>query len=112
MIIMKHDEINPEKIKEGVERRMVNLEKLMIALIDLHDGPTNQPNPPHFHPHEQITYVAEGKILVVAGGASAKLGPGDMFAIPSGEPHAIQQLTEHVRLVDCFTPLREDFLKE
>ena len=110
MIIMKHSESNYEQIKEGVERRMVNLEKLMIALIDLHDGPKNKPDPPHSHPHEQITYVAEGEILVVAGEASAKLGPGDMFAIPSGEPHAIQQLTEHVRLVDCFTPLREDFL--
>ena len=112
MIIMKHSESNYEQIKEGVERRMVNLEKLMIALIDLHDGPKNKPDPPHSHPHEQITYVAEGEILVVAGEASAKLGPGDMFAIPSGEPHAIQQLTEHVRLVDCFTPLREDFLKK
>ena len=112
MIIMKHSETTPEKLKEGVERRMVNLEKLMIALIDLHDGPKNQPDLPHSHPHEQITYVAEGEILVVVGDESAKLGPGDMFAIPSGEPHAIQQLTEHVRLVDCFTPLREDFLKK
>ena len=112
MIIMKHSETNPEKIREGAERRITNLEKLMIALIDLHDGPTNQPDPPHSHPHEQITYVAAGEILVVSGDESAKLGPGDMFAIPSGEPHAIQQLTEHVRLVDCFTPLREDFLKD
>ena len=109
MIIMKHAETNPEKIKEGVDRRVVHLDQL---LIDLHDGPKNQADPPHSHPHEQITYVVEGDILVVSGEASVKLGPGDMFAIPSGEPHSIQQLTEHVRLVDCFTPLRKDFLKE
>jgi hypothetical protein len=33
-----------------------------------------------------------------------------VFLVPSGMPHSIQQLTEHVRLVDCFTPIREDFL--
>ena len=37
--------------------------------------------------------------------------PGDVFLVPSGKPHSIQQLTEHVRLVDCFTPIREDFLQ-
>lgn len=112
MIIMKHAETKPEMLKEGVERRLIHLEKLMVALIDLHDGPKSEPDPPHSHPHEQVTYVAEGEILVISGGKQTKLGPGDMFAIPSGEPHAIQQLTEHVRLVDCFTPLREDFMNE
>jgi mannose-6-phosphate isomerase-like protein (cupin superfamily) len=43
-------------------------------------------------------------------GEETHLGPGDMFLVPGGKPHTIQQLTEHVRLVDCFTPIREDFL--
>jgi quercetin dioxygenase-like cupin family protein len=55
--------------------------------------------------------VAEGEILFVMEDQQTRLRPGDVFLIPSGKPHSIQQLTEHVRLVDCFTPIREDFLK-
>ena len=107
---MKHAETIPEQIKEGVVRRVAHLNDLMIVLVDLDDGPKDEPDPPHAHPHEQVTYVAEGEILFVMGGQRSKLGPGDVFAVPSGEPHSIQQLTEHVRLVDCFTPLRDDFI--
>jgi hypothetical protein len=31
--------------------------------------------------------------------------------VPSDKPHSIQLLTKHVRLVDCFTPIRQDFLE-
>jgi len=110
MIVMKHAETIPEQIKEGVVRRVAHLNNLMIVLVDLDDGPKDEIDPPHSHPHEQVTYVAKGEVLFVMGEQRSKLGPGDVFAVPSGEPHSIQQLTKHVRLVDCFTPIREDFI--
>jgi quercetin dioxygenase-like cupin family protein len=82
-----------------------------MVVIDFDDGPKEEPDPPHSHPHEQVSYVAEGEILFLLDGQAERLGPGDVFLVPSGVPHSIQQLTEHVRLVDCFTPIREDFLK-
>jgi quercetin dioxygenase-like cupin family protein len=97
-------------IREGAERRLGHTDNLMIVVVDLNDGPKAQPDPPHSHPHEQVSYVAEGEILFVTDGEQTRLGPGDVFLVPSGMPHSIQQLTEHVRLVDCFTPIREDFL--
>ena len=39
-----------------------------------------------------------------------RLGPGDMFLVPPDKSHSIQLLTKHVRLVDCFSPIRADFL--
>jgi len=38
------------------------------------------------------------------------LKAGDMFAVPSGKKHTIKLLTKEVRLVDSFTPIREDFI--
>lgn len=111
MTILKYRETPAETIAEGVERRLGHLDNLMIAVIDFHDGPTTEPDPPHSHPHEQVSYVAEGEIIFILDGEGTRLGPGDVFLVPSGKPHTIQRLTEHVRLVDCFTPLREDFLK-
>jgi hypothetical protein len=35
-----------------------------------------------------------------------------MFTAPSDVPHCIQTLSQHVRLIDTFSPIREDFLKK
>jgi quercetin dioxygenase-like cupin family protein len=110
MAVLKYNEMVPGKIREGVERRLGHTQNLMMAIIDFNDGPQNQPDPPHSHRHEQVSYVAEGEILFFLGDSCDRLGPGDMYLVPSGKPHTIQLLTEHVRLVDCFYPLREDFL--
>ena len=110
MTILKYQELHPQTLRPGVERRQGYTDNLMITVIDFNDGPTNQPDPLHSHPHEQVTYVAAGEILFVMNDEATHLKPGDLVLIPSGVPHAIQQLTEHVRLVDCFTPIRQDFL--
>ncbi len=62
------------------------------------------------YPHEQVSYVVEGKIIVFIDEEEHELGSGDMSTVPPDIPHTIQLLTNHVRLVDCFTPLLEDFL--
>jgi quercetin dioxygenase-like cupin family protein len=111
MAVLKYHEMPVEQIREGAERRIGHTDNLMMVVIDFHDGPKDQPDPPHSHPHEQVCYVAEGEIIFLMGDRQTRLGPGDLFLVPSGEPHSIQQLTERVRLVDCFTPIREDFLK-
>jgi len=94
----------------GRERRVAHSENLMVVVWDFYDGPASEPDPLHTHPHEQVTYVAEGEVLFFAGEESARLGPGDMVVVPPGEPHSIQTLGNRVRLVDTFTPLRDDFL--
>ena len=111
MTTLKYGEIPAEKIREGAERRLGYTDNLMIVVVDFNDGPKERPDPPHSHPHEQVSYVVEGEVLVIIDGQQTRLGSGDLFLVPSGRPHSIQQLTQHVRVVDCFTPIREDFLK-
>ncbi|MFC1959587.1 cupin domain-containing protein [Chloroflexota bacterium] len=96
-------------ITEGRTRYMTHTANLMMLVIDFDDGPA-EPDPPHQHPHEQVTYVAAGEINFFLDGVPTKLGPGDLVAVPPDIPHCIQLLTAHVRLVDTFTPLREDFM--
>jgi quercetin dioxygenase-like cupin family protein len=111
MTTLRYDEMPATSIRDGAERRVGHTGNLMIAIVDFYDGPQDRPDPPHSHPHEQVSYVAAGEILFLMDDQQTRLGPGDVFLVPSGKPHSIQQLTEHVRLVDCFTPVREDFLE-
>ena len=100
-----------EEVKEGFRRRITHLDNLMVVVCDFTNGPAIKPDPPHSHPHEQITYVAEGELFLFLGEEKHQLSPGDVFLVPPDLPHCIQTISAHVRLIDCFSPIREDFLK-
>lgn len=108
---IKESDIVYEVIGEDRTRYLTHTDHLMMAVIDFNDGPTDAPDPPHSHPHEQVSYVATGKIIFFLGDEETRLGPGDIFTVPPNIPHSVQLLTRHVRLVDTFHPVREDFIK-
>ena len=99
------------QLAPGLRRKLIHTEKLMLVVVEFTNGPAEVPDPFHDHPHEQVSYIAEGElILFVKGVGEQKLSKGDLFAIHSGIPHTVQTLTEVVRIIDCFTPLREEFI--
>jgi quercetin dioxygenase-like cupin family protein len=99
-----------QKISPARERYVAHTDNLMMVVLDFNDGPGEQPDPPHSHPHEQITYVAEGRVRFFLGDDAHDLSAGDMISVPPDVPHTIQLLTASARLVDTFSPVREEFL--
>lgn len=63
----------------------------------------------HEHPHTQSTYVESGRFIFSLPGVESEVGPGDSFIIPSSTVHGCICIEEG-RLVDTFTPRRDDFL--
>lgn len=110
MSVVSRGTIQPEAFAHGRTRYLAHTAQLMTVVIDFADGPQTEPDPPHAHPHEQVTYVAEGELLFFIDGQPHPVSAGDLIAIPPNVPHAIQLLTPAARLVDSFCPLREDFL--
>ncbi len=111
MAILKFDETSFEQVKEGVQRKIIHTDHLMTVLIEFTNGPWDNPDPFHSHPHEQTSYVAEGEIVYYCEGEPEQhLKAGDMFLAPSGKQHTIKLLSSRARLIDSFTPIREEFL--
>jgi len=108
---LKEKDAVVESIGNKRTRYLTHTDTLMMVVIDFNDGPTREPDPPHSHPHAQVSYVAAGEVIFFLDGEPTQLSAGDMFTIPPDVPHSVQLLTSHVRLVDTFTPLREDFLE-
>src|SRR5512133_2316108 len=104
------NEVIKQQVSPGFSRKIAYLENMMIAVCDFTDGPADQPDPKHSHPHEQITYVAEGEVLFFMGEEKFHLSQGDIITIPTGVPHCIQKLSSKIILVDSFCPVRKDFL--
>ena len=111
MSAVHQNEVSHQTIAPGRERYLAYTDNLMVVVIDFTDGPQEAPDPPHSHPHEQVTYVAEGEVLFFINDHPHKLSAGDLITVPPDAPHTIQLLTAKVRLVDTFNPIREDFLE-
>lgn len=109
-MILKEKDVKKTDIAEKRTRYLAHSEKLLTAVIDFHDGPLDEPDPPHQHPHEQITYVAKGELYFFLDDEKSRLTAGDMFVVPPNRMHTVQPLSPHVRLIDSFSPVREDFL--
>ena len=111
MPVLKFDEVPATIVRPGLERKLIYTGELMTVVIDFSDGPWDEPEPPHSHPHVQTSYVAAGEIIFYCEGEPDQhLKAGDLFAVPTGKKHTVKLLTKHVRLVDSFNPLRTDFL--
>jgi quercetin dioxygenase-like cupin family protein len=110
MAFYKLEDLKAESIGAGRRRVAVHTENVMMVVFDFDDGPAKEPDPLHSHPHEQISYVASGRVIYFLGKEQKTMEAGDMVTIAPNVPHAIQTLTSKVRLVDAFSPVREDFL--
>ena len=91
----------------GSTRRVIlDLPELMLVEFTFEAGGIGAL---HSHPHLQTSYVAEGTFEVTIDGETRTLGPGGAYIVPSGLVHGVKALTAG-RLIDSFTPRRDDFL--
>jgi quercetin dioxygenase-like cupin family protein len=64
----------------------------------------------HRHVHEQVCYCLEGEFVFTIEGKTTTLKAGDSVYVPPSVLHGATCIAEG-RLLDIFTPQREDFLK-
>jgi len=92
---------------DGSTRRViVDLPELMLVEFAFQKGAIGAL---HSHPHVQSSYVAEGVFEVTIDGVTETVPTGGAFIVPSGLVHGVKAL-EAGRLIDTFTPRRDDFL--
>jgi len=92
---------------DGVRRRILaQTPDAMTVEVEI---PKDGVGEVHNHPHVQTIFVAEGRFEFTVDGQSRIVGPGDSLIIPSNAVHGCVAL-ENGRLIDSFTPRRDDFL--
>ncbi len=95
---------------EGAERRVLSYGGGMM-LVQF-SFPANVEAPVHSHPHEQVGYVVSGEIdLIMEGQMTRRLAAGASYYVAPNVRHGVVTLAPTV-LLDCFTPIREDFLSQ
>lgn len=92
----------------GVERKVLSYSKnLMACELRFEKGAVGAL---HSHPHEQIGYIISGRLVYQEAGCEDKiLETGDTYYVAPNVVHGVQIL-EDTKLLDIFTPMREDFV--
>ena len=91
----------------GVRRKILSYDdQVMLVHVDFETGAIGQP---HRHPHLQCSIVENGVFDVTIDGSTRRLAAGDSFFVPTNVLHGVVNI-EAGRLIDTFTPMREDFV--
>jgi quercetin dioxygenase-like cupin family protein len=101
--------IPAETLKEGLGRKLVTGDRMMIAHVLLKKGVEV---PQHAHENEQLTYILEGALhfkLGAKGERELTVRAGEVLVIPSWLPHSAVALEDTLD-VDVFNPPRQDWL--
>jgi quercetin dioxygenase-like cupin family protein len=103
------EDLPAEKLKDGLTRRLITSDRMMIAHVYLEKGIEV---PRHAHENEQITYILEGALQFHLGANGEReliVRAGEVLVIPSYLPHSAVALEDTLD-VDVFSPPRQDWL--
>jgi quercetin dioxygenase-like cupin family protein len=105
-MLTHHSDAAPVEMLPGVTRRTLNSsEGMMLIEVVLDKGAVV---PSHSHPHEQIGYLASGRLLFELGDQRRELAAGDSWLVPPNVPHQVTALEPSVA-IDVFSPPREEY---
>ena len=102
---IKLSDIPVQEIFPGFKGKMIHSENMTIAHWNIDEG---RVLPEHSHFHEQIINMQEGELEMTIGGENMVLKAGDIFVIPGNVVHSGKALT-NVKVMDIFSPVREDY---
>ena len=109
-MVTENKKILPVDLGGGVTRKVLSYSRnLMSVELYFKKGAVGAM---HSHPHEQIGYVISGRLVYQEEGCEDKiLETGDSYYVAPNAVHGVRIL-EDTKLLDIFTPMREDFVKQ
>ena len=96
----------PRQVWDGIHARVVNGERLTMALVDL---AANTPVQEHHHENEQLGFIMQGELTFTIAGEKRTLRAGDTYSIRSHVPHSAVTGPDGCVAVDIFAPVRADW---
>jgi len=103
---MRWADVKEEWLNKDISRRLAVGKREMLGFVFLRKGAVV---PAHKHRSEQITFVLKGSMRFKIRGKSYTVKQGEVLIIPSNVVHEAVAL-EDTDDLDCFSPLRHDWL--
>src|SRR3954469_228621 len=95
------------EICPGIKRRTQVAGQTMYQMVARLDARSVMPE--HRHPQEQIVHILSGRMRLIVDGVAHELATGDSYYLASNTPHGVETV-EETRVLDTFSPPREEYL--
>jgi len=99
-------DLKAKEVIPGMQIRVASGEKIMLSYVDLEEGSEVKD---HTHPHEQAGIVIEGEGDFRIGDERRQVKPGDLYLIPSQVVHRLLVTKGPMKVLDIFSPPREEY---
>ncbi|MBS2037712.1 cupin domain-containing protein [bacterium] len=103
------DQVPWQQIGPGQRRRVLFNDRLTMVWLEMDPAPQQPVLLTHYHAHDQITMLVEGRAEVRVGDQQRVVEAGAAYVAPSNVHHGLRPLSPRVVIVECFNPTREDF---
>ena len=90
----------------GVTTRIFPGDQAMLSLVQLEPG---RESDVHSHPQEQLGLILEGSGVRIQDGDEHPVSVGDFWRTPGGVPHAFRAGVDGAKVLDIFSPPREEY---
>lgn len=108
-IFLFGDQVEIEDVQQGIRRQILGYNhEIMIVKVWFEAGAEGYQ---HQHRHSQSTYIESGVFDVTVDGKTQRQKQGDSFYIPPHVMHGAVCVESGI-LIDVFSPVREDFLRQ
>lgn len=102
-------DIKWEYAGDGIVRQMLGYNgQIMMVKLKFIQGAIGTP---HTHYHTQVSYVISGKFEFTIGGIKKIVSKGNALYMEPNILHECKCIEDGI-LIDCFSPMRNDFLKK
>ena len=98
--------IGPQRIWDGVVGRVVQGEKLTLAIVELEPGSVI---PEHSHANEQLGVCVVGSLHFRVGDEAREIAPGQCWCIRADVPHEVATGPDGAVVIETFAPPRADW---
>jgi quercetin dioxygenase-like cupin family protein len=105
--IIRYKDVPAVELAPGMKTHIISAEKITLSFVS---AEPNAQLPPHRHENEQMMLVLEGDGDYIIEGKLYHVQEGDVVVLPPNTEHGGYDSSKGCRLIDIFSPPRQDFV--
>lgn len=106
--ILLVDETLWQTVNENTKRKVYFNDRLTMEILEIDKSEASKDISFVHRPEDIIGYVMEGSFIIAVGKQTKQINQGGVYIIPSNTPHNVIASTSKAKLMNVYTPARED----